>query len=363
MSDQDVKSEQPTEKRLHDAMEEGQFARAPDLQVVALLIGAFFVLSFGMREYCERVAGIAVAIFSQLGKNPVAADGVAEWTGVAARTMLGLILPIGCACAGAAVLTGGLQSQFRLTPKVLGFKFSRLDPLAGFQRLFSGQGWVKVATELAKVLIVGFTIWGAVKTIMNDPIFVAPVPAHRLGEFILNTTLMLLTRFILVLGALAAVNYVFQLRKTKEDLMMSRHEVKEEQRQSEGDPKVKSMLRQMARRLIQKQMLKSVKTADVVITNPTHYAVALKYERGKDKAPMVLAKGEGAFARRIKALAAEHDVPMVENKPVARLLFKAGKVGKPIPVELYQAVADILAFVYKTHRYYFHQLKARRAEG
>jgi len=363
MSDQDVKTEQPTEKRLQDAFEEGQFARAPDLQVVAILVAAFFVLSFGVREYSERIASIAVGIFSQLGKNPLAVDGVTEWTGFAARTMLGLVLPIGLACSGAAALAGGLQSQFRLTPKALGFKASRLDPLAGLQRLFSKQGWVKLASDSVKFLIVGLSIWGAVQAILRDPIFFTPVPTHRLGNFILDSTLLLLTRFILALGAIAAVNYVLQLRKTREDLMMSRHEVKEEQKQSEGDPKIKALMRQMARRFSQKQMLKSVQTADVVITNPTHYAVALKYERGKDQAPMVLAKGEGGFARRIKALAAEHDVPMVENKPVARLLFKAGKVGKPIPFELYQAVADILAFVYKTHRYYFHQLKARRAEG
>jgi flagellar biosynthetic protein FlhB len=119
----------------------------------------------------------------------------------------------------------------------------------------------------------------------------------------------------------------------------------------------------MARRLTQKQMLSAVPTADVVVTNPTHFAVALKYERGKDKAPVILAKGENRFAQRIKALAAEHGVPMVENKPVARMLFSLGKVGESIPPELYQAVASILAVVYRTHRYYFHRLKARRLES
>jgi flagellar biosynthetic protein FlhB len=117
----------------------------------------------------------------------------------------------------------------------------------------------------------------------------------------------------------------------------------------------------MARRLLQKQMLSDVPNADVVVTNPTHYAVALRYERGADKAPVVLAKGERMFAKRIKALAAEHEVPMIENRPVARMLFKYGKVGKPIPVEMYEAVAEILAFVYKTHRYYFYTLRNRRA--
>jgi flagellar biosynthetic protein FlhB len=114
---------------------------------------------------------------------------------------------------------------------------------------------------------------------------------------------------------------------------------------------------------MQKQMLKQVPLADVVITNPTHYAVALRYERGVDQAPVVLAKGENQFARRIKAMAAEHGVPMTENKPVARMLYALGRVGEPIPNELYQAVAEILAFVYRTHRYYFFRLKSRRAEA
>ncbi len=145
--------------------------------------------------------------------------------------------------------------------------------------------------------------------------------------------------------------------------MMSREEVKDERRNAEGDAHTKAAMRRMARRLMQKQMLSAVATADVVITNPTHFAVALKYERGKDKAPVVLAKGENRFAQRIKAIAAEHGVPTVENKPVARLLFAMGKVGETIPAALYQAVAEILAVVYRTHRYYFHRLKSRRLEA
>lgn len=361
MSDQGVKTEQPTEKRLQQATDEGQFARVPDLQVVFILIAAFFVLSFGLREYCERLAGISVGILGHLGEYAIKPDGIGEWSWIASRSILEFTLPMALACAGAGLLAGGLQSGFQLSPKALGFKFSRIDPIKGFQRIFSTQGWVKLGSDSLKLLIVGLTVWGGVKNVMHDPIFYTPVQIHRLGDFILSATTMLLGRFILAIGSIAAINYVYQMRKVKSDLMMTRHEVSEEQRQADGDPKVKMAMRQMARRLMQKQMLNAVPTADVVVTNPTHFAVALKYERGCDKAPMVLAKGERAFAMRIKALAAEHGVPMVENRPVARMLFKVGKVGKPIPLELYQAVADILAFVYKTHRYYFHRLKERRS--
>ena len=362
MSDQ-IKTEQPTEKRLHEATEEGQFARTPDLQVVFILIAAFFVLAFGSRDYCERIATISVGIFAHLGKYSIKPEAIGEWGGVAAGTVLGLVLPMAITCALAAAIAGGLQSHFQLTPKALDFKWSRLDPMAGLQRIFSTDGAMKFAVDAVKLVVIGLSLWGAVKTVMGDPIFYTPVAVGRLGGFISSTATLLIGRFILALGAIAAVNYLYTLRKTRDDLMMTREEIKEESRQSEGDPKLKAALRAMARRLLQKQMLSAVPTADVIVTNPTHFAVALKYERGKDKAPLVLAKGEGAFARRIKDLAAEHDVPMIENKPVARMLFKVGKVGKPVPVELYQAVADILAFVYKTHRYYFHRLKERRAEG
>ena len=363
MSDQGVKTEQPTEKRLREATEEGQFARTPDLQVVFILIAAFFVLAFGSREYCERIATISVGIFAHLGKYSIKPEAIGEWSGIAAETMLGLTLPMAITCALAAAVAGGLQSRFQLTPKALAFKWSRLDPVAGFGRIFSSDGWMKLGADALKLTVVGLALWSAIKTVMSDPIFYTPVGAGRLGGFISSTATTLLGRFILALGAIAALHYLYTVRKTRGDLMMSREEVKEENRQAEGDPKLKAALRQMARRLLQKQMLSAVPTADVIVTNPTHFAVALKYERGKDKAPVVLAKGEGAFARRIKELGAEHDVPMIENKPVARMLFKAGRVGKPVPVELYQAVADILAFVYKTHRYYFHRLKERRDEG
>jgi flagellar biosynthetic protein FlhB len=180
------------------------------------------------------------------------------------------------------------------------------------------------------------------------------------GEFIWETVLYVIVRIAVASAIIAVISYAYQVRKTKKDLMMTKQEVKDERKQAEIDPHVKSARRALAMRLMQRQMLDSVPTADVVVTNPTHFAVALKYERGKDRAPVVLAKGRDMFARRIKALATEHGVPFVENKPVARALFKYGQVGREIPAQLYQVVAEILSFVYRTHRYYFHRLKARR---
>ncbi len=362
MSEKGSKTEQPTEKRLREAQAEGQFARVPDLNVVFVLIAAAMMFLFTAQEYTQRIASITVGIFGQLGKYAMNPDTISQWVSTSVMTMLGFIVPMGGACAAASTLAGGLQSRFRLSPKALEFKLARLDPAKGFSRIFSAQGWVKLATDSVKLIVVAMIVWSALKTILADPLFYTPVEPYRLGGFIYDTALALIWRFVLALGCVGAFNYIYQLRKIQKDLMMTKQEVKEENRSAEGDPHVRMARRQMARRLLQRQMLSAVATADVVVTNPTHYAVALKYERGKDKAPVVLAKGERLFAKRIKELAANHDVPMIENKPVARMLFKYGRVGKPIPIELYQAVADILAFVYRTHRLYFHDLKQRRAE-
>jgi flagellar biosynthetic protein FlhB len=239
-------------------------------------------------------------------------------------------------------------------------KFEKLNPAEGFKRLFSNSTLVRGGLDVLKLIaIAGFLVVGA-RALLEDPLFSAPVEAAYLGQFLNSAAMAFLTRVLGAIAIVAALSYGWEKYKTSRDLMMKRQELKDERKNSEGDANVKSAMRRLARRIMQKQMLAAVPTADVVITNPTHYAVALKYERGLDQAPVVLAKGENRFALRIKALAAEHGVPTVENRPVARLLFGLGKVGEGIPPQLYQAVAEILAVVYRTHRYYFHQLRTRR---
>jgi flagellar biosynthetic protein FlhB len=239
-------------------------------------------------------------------------------------------------------------------------KFERLDMTQGFGRVFSKAALMRAGIDILKLGAIGFALYLGARGLMLDPLFSAPVEAAYLGEFLNHATLLFLSRLLLALSIVGAISYGYEKFKTSRELMMTKQEVKDEHKNAEGDGHTKAAMRRMARRLMQKQMLSAVQTADVVVTNPTHYAVALKYERGVDQAPVILAKGENRFALRIKALAAEHGVPTVENRPVARFLFAAGEVGKPIPAELYQAVAEILAVVYRTHRYYFHCLKTRR---
>ncbi len=360
-NDKDQKTEEPTERRRSEAHGRGEFARSAELGVVFSLAGALCALSVGAASGGREIAQFTAGLFAQLhtihfegGFLPLPLYSAAKVFGI-------VVLPMMVATVIAALLSGGLQSGFQLTPDTLGFNLDKLNPLPGFTRLFSKATVVHGLVDFLKMSAIGFCLWLAMRNLLEDPLFSTPVEVSYLGEFIQRGTLALLSRIILVLGCVAGLSYAYEKHRTNENLMMTKEEVKEEHKQAEGNVKVKMAIRRMARRLIQRQMLNAVATADVVITNPTHYAVALKYERGVDSAPVVLAKGDNALARRIKALAAEHEVPMVENRPVARMLFATATVGEPIPSELFQAVAGILAFVYRTHRYYFHRLPARRA--
>ena len=362
-TDQDQKTEQPTEKRLHEAMERGQFAKSPELSSALLLATVLGVFALTTQSASRDVADYAVGIFSRFATTTVSRETIPSELGGVLLTSGHALMPLLLGCVGAALLAGGLQSGFRLSPEAALFKFERLDPAAGFARVFSKGVFVKGGLDVLKLVAVGGVLYLGARGLMADPLFSAPVEAAYLGEFLSKSTILFLSRLLFAIAGVAALGYAYEKFKTGRELRMTKQEVKEERRNAEGDAHTKAAMRRMARRLMQKQMLSAVATADVVVTNPTHVAVALKYERGKDQAPVVLAKGENRFAQRIKALAAEHGVPTVENKPVARLLFAMGKVGETIPANLYQAVAEILAVVYRTHRYYFHRLKTRRLEG
>jgi flagellar biosynthesis protein FlhB len=364
MSDQDPssKTEEASEKKLQESHAKGEFAKTPEMGVVFGLAAALLAFSLGIPEAARHVGEYAIGVLSQIHTVEFDPSQMPPPIREGARRVAMVLAPIMLATSVAALLAGGLQSSFRLTPDALKFKPSKLNPVSGFKRLFSQRVLVMAVVDLLKLLAVGGAVVIAAKALLSDPLFTAPVPAAYLGRFMQESVLLLLARLSVALGAIAAICYAYERFKTHRDMKMTRQEVKDERKQAEGDALVKMAMRRMARRLLQKQMLAAVATADVVITNPTHYAVALKYERGVDAAPVVLAKGENALARRIKALAAHHEVPMVENKPVARLLYATGRVGQAIPADLYQAVATVLAFVYRTHRYYFHRLPARRME-
>jgi len=232
--------------------------------------------------------------------------------------------------------------------------WARLNPVGGLKRIFTLRSAIPGllgCVRLGAVLLLSYT---AIRRVLEDPIFFTSVGVARIAEFLAGSTAKILLRIVGVMALLAALDYAYQLWRTHRDLMMTREEVKEESKSSEGNPQVKGKQRQMRSRYSFRKSLLNVPKADVVVTNPTHLAVALRYDRRRMKAPRVVAKGSRLNALRIRSLAHQFRVPIVENKPLARLLFKYGRVDGEIPAELYVAVAEVLAWVYRVNRYRYY---------
>ncbi len=350
--DKASKTEPPTEKKLEEARKSGNFAKAEEIQVVFGLAAAFTVILFHMRNVGESLYFLMQSLFANLAEISLTPELVVSSAREGIAAMVMLMLPIFAATVGAAILAGGLQSGFKLAPKALGFKGNKLNPVKNFQQKYGKQALVKFAVDFLKLIAISGVIAVGIRRVVRHEIFHTNLGAIEIGRFLFETTLLLLSLLLVAMGAIAVIHYLYQKQKVFTDMMMSRREVKDERKAQDGDPQIKSARRQMALRLLERQMFAAVPSADVVVTNPTHYAVALRYQRARDQAPVILAKGRNLIAERIKSIARENRVPLVENKPVAQALFKIGVPGKPIPPQMYRMVAEVLAYVYSTHRRY-----------
>ena len=212
-----------------------------------------------------------------------------------------------------------------------------------------------------KLAVVIALTYGQVMRVLEDPIFASTVNAARIADFLTQTATSITLRVTVALCVIASADYGYQFWRNRQDLMMTRDEVAEEQKNTEGNPQIKAAMRRRRQRQSQRKMLQEVPTADVVVTNPTHFAVALRYDRKAMKAPRVVAKGSRLNALRIKEIAKQHQVPVIENKPLARMLFKHARVGGEIPAQFYAAVAELLAYVYRVNRYRYYTEQNRSA--
>jgi len=354
------KTEEPTQRKINQSHSKGQFAKAEEINVVMLLIALTIMILFYMPIMARKLLAFGKMIFGNLDTDILTPASMHLWMYTSLDALLSILMPFLLASMIGAILGAGYQSGFKPTLGVIKPSLDKFNPVKGLKKIFSLKSMMQGLVDMMKVFAIIIVMWGALQDLKNHVIFHNPLPIDNLPMFIYELSLTVLFRVILVMTLIAMINYSYQKWQTRQDMKMSKQEVKDERKMSEGDPLVKRRQRQTAMRLARQQMLGDVSTADVVVTNPTHYAVALKYERGKDLAPIVVAKGENLLARRIKGIAKDYEVPMVENKLLARTLFRIGKVGESIPAELYQVIADTLAHVYKTYRYYFYRLKARR---
>ena len=348
------KTEQPTPRRLEDALKRGQIARSAEVQTVFVLLGGLAALSFAGQETWRNLAGATTAMLGHLHDTSISNTSLQGYAVSGTLLVLKCAGPIVLATALAGLLAGAIQNRFNTASEALTPNWNRVNPVEGFKRLFSANMLVPTATALTKLAFIILLTYSEVRNILNDPIFTTSVIVGRIAEFLATTWIRIIFRICLVLLVIAAADYGYQWWRNHRDLMMTREELKEEVKNSEGNQRIKTAARRRRRGTTKAKMLAEVPKADVVVTNPTHIAVALRYDRKTMRAPKLVAKGIRLNAERIRELARQHQVPILENKPLARLLFKHGRVGGEIPAQLYAAVAEVLAWVYRVHRYRYY---------
>lgn len=352
--DSDSRTEQPTARRLHEAEKKGQFARSQEVQTVFVLAASLMALVFTGPEIWHRMAGAMTSNLGHLHDQALNRDSMhrlfIQWVWL----LVACTGPVVIFAAAGALVAGSLQSKFRTASEALEVDWNRINPINGIKRVFSLRSLPPLGLNLVKLLAIVVLSWSEVKRVVSDPIFYTTVDAARISTFMAESSVRLALRVGAVLVLIAAVDYLYQYWRTMRDLMMTKEEVKEEMKNTEGNPQIKSAQRRRQVRITLRKMYAEVPKADVVVTNPTHLAVALRYNRRTMRAPKIIAKGARLKALRIREIAQQHQVPILENKPLARLLFKHGRIGGEIPAELYSAVAEILAWVYRTYRYRYY---------
>lgn len=339
------RTEEATPKRREEARKDGQIPRSQELTMAMVLLGSALLINMAGPMLGGRMLSLFGFGLASLASTPLDANGsIAMLRAMGWRT-LGTIVIWGASLAGVALFIAGVQARGVFTTKPLEPKLDRMNPGNNVKKIGGMQSWAELVKSLFKLLLVTVAVRGAIVAAWPDTMALAEQgPTGLLFVVKKYSVKLLMTAGLCYLG-LALFDYLWQLWQHERQLRMSREEIKQEMRQSEGDPLVKQRMRQMGRAFARRQMFREVPKADVVITNPTHYAVALVYDPLVAPAPIVVAMGQRKVAERIKAIAKESGVPMIENKPIARALVAKAKVGQMIPAELYLAVAEILAFV------------------
>ncbi len=342
------RTEEPTPKRREDARNKGQVAKS-NLVIPAVSL-AFFVASlhFASDQLWEPFERLFIGFFSLAGsRTDLTREGLLDLAWQASSILWLLFVPFFAGICLVTVGSGLLQTGLLWTTSLLQPDFSRLNPINGFTRLFS----LDTAAELLKTLLcVGALGTGGGLLLSSQTAALSMLTSLDVREILTYSgreSMRLLKNTVGILTAFAILDYLFQRWRTETRLRMSRQEIKEEMREQDGDPQIKNRVRGIRQRLARQRMMADVAKADVVVTNPEELAVAIRYRQEEMTAPRVVAKGAGHIARQIRTIARSHGIPIAENKPLARLLYRTVDVGKEIPETLYRVVAEVLAYVYR----------------
>jgi flagellar biosynthetic protein FlhB len=342
------RTEAPSERRIQQFRDEGKVAQSKELLAGVGLAagGAALLLSAGM--FADAFRAVFDALRQHLGDRELTTSDVHLVTGAIFLNVGPPLLLVLAAGSLTSLLAGLLLTNFNVAPGALEPKWSRLNPLANFQQQFmSAQPWVQLARSVAVGSLVAWAAWSAVATHLDSLPVLAALDPRAQAAWLVELVSGFLQRVIPVGLAIGAADYGWQWWRLQQELKMTKEDVKREHKEQEGDPKIKGKRRQVQRQIAMGQMLGRVKEADVVVVNPTHYAVALRYRKEEGRAPVVVARGVDHLALKIRAEATRHEVAIIENRPLARGLYARARLGLPIPAEFYGAVAQLLAIVYR----------------
>lgn len=341
------KTEDASSRKLSKAREEGQVAKSMEVSSVFVLVGGVTALyasaGFLYRNFTkvfyfnwnfEKIPAL-----TSLELVRLLAYHIEKIVIICAPVMLAIML--------VALLANLAQVGFTISWKAIEPKFSKLNPISGFKQKFTSRAVMEFVKSLLKIAIISMVTYSAIKNELSNITTLFDNSVGQILIFVLKTSFWIFIKVCLIMIVLALIDYAFQKWKFLEDQKMTKKEVKDEMKQTDGDPMVKSRIRQLQHEAARKRMMADVPDADVVVTNPTRLAVALKYDNDVMDAPFVLAKGAGPVARNIREIARENNVPLVEDKALARNLYSSVDIGREVPSELYQAVAELLAYVYK----------------
>lgn len=343
----DDKTEEATPHKLSEARKKGQVAKSKEVNLALTLLATTLVLnawgSYGFNALKENM----ISFLSNFLNMDLNYENVFHITLIVVWRLAIIILPVVFPIMIMGIFSNFIQTGFILTKEPLKPDFKKLNPINGFKRMFSARTAVELVKDILLVTVVGYVgykfLMDNYATIINFNNLRFPAIAEAFGSMAMS----IFFKITLIMVTIALADFIFQRRQFKKDMRMTKQEIKEEFKQMEGDPQVKGKIKQKQREMAMKRMMQSVPDATVVITNPTHFAVALRYKDGVDSAPRVVAKGADYVAFKIKEKAKESSVPIVENKPLARLIYDEVEIDSEVPVEMYQAVAEILAIVMK----------------
>ncbi len=343
------KTEEPTAKKITDSRKEGQVAKSKEITTAATLLSVFLCLKIFIGFLGQRLVDVFFKYWNELdvyANSPFNSVTVVQLLTDGLLYITITCLPFFLISLVVAFFSQSLQIKWMVTSKPLQPKLNKLNPISGFKRMFSKQALFDLLLSIVKIAIIFAICYSVIKDNLNVLLTVYDLNINDSLGILFDLVIDLGLKVSIVYFIIAFGDLVFQKLKHKKDLRMSKQEVKDEYKNQEGDPKIKSQQRQRMQQASRRRMMQSIPEADVVITNPTHFAVALKYDNTLNQAPIVVAKGADYLAFKIKEIAKEHDVVIYEDKPLARMLYSNVDIGREIPTELYQAVAEVLAYVY-----------------